>query len=466
MVTLAALCSCVREDEFHAPQEVQSSELDTAIEAMYSMMDELYGEGTRSLPSKKIVEIIPIYAPSSTRVIGGGGSDTDNTLVYIVNFDYNSGFSVLSTHPAVENVLALGDSGNLKAAYFTQAVSACSSADECQVCATAEPEELDEDYEPDDVPGYDYDDESYMRAFVRAPFTVTPANCPIPNPVVEIEAQQTIARLIIEAVWTTVQKYIKGVLSPEENLGGNKYWAPWESTQGIPPMINNKWHQKSPYNKYCYTSGGDKALAGCVPIAVAQITAYHKRNLPGRWAAINKIGVWDMGKERFYVGSTNIEQSQVARFVKDVGVACKAEYGVEATSSTLSKAKKGMKSLGYTNVKKHKYDPFIVENRLKCGCPVYIQGASSSSAHAWVIDGLMRQRRQSLANGSIQVRTLMHCNWGWEGRYDGYYTSSVFNASNGPHFNDPNWGETRSGGKYNYNHKLKIITYNRPHFTN
>lgn len=439
--------------------------MDTAIEAMYSMMDEIYGEGTRTLPSKKIVEITPIYAPSLTKVIGGGGSGgNDDPLVYVVNFDNNSGFSVLSTHPAVENVIALGDSGNLKAIYFTQAVSACAE-DKCEVCATAEPEELDKDYEPDDEPGYDYNDASYASAFVKTPFTVTSANCSIPHPVIDLTAQLTISRLIIEYVWTTVQKYVRGWLSPHENLGGQNYWSSWVSTQGIPPMIMTKWHQNSPYNMFCYTGGLEKAVAGCVPVAVAQITAYHKRNLPGKWASINKMGVWDVAREKWYTGN-NIEQAEVAEFVKSVGVACKAEYGVKTTSSTLSKAKKGMKSLGYTNVKKHKYDPYIIENRLKCGCPVYIQGSSSSSAHAWVIDGLMRQRRTSLANGSIQVRTLFHCNWGWQGRYDGYFTSSVFNVTDGPHFNNPNLGETRSDGNYNYNHHLKIITYNRPFFSN
>ncbi|HJE09546.1 MAG TPA: hypothetical protein K8W12_08340 [Tidjanibacter sp.] len=58
----------------------------------------------------------------------------------------------------------------------------------------------------------------------------------------------------------------------------------------------------------------------------------------------------------------------------------------------------------------------------------------------------------------------MHCNWGWQGSYDGYFAFSVFNATMGPHFHVPDVEETRSADKYNYNHRLKIITYSAPAF--
>ena len=53
---------------------------------------------------------------------------------------------------------------------------------------------------------------------------------------------------------------------------------------------------------------------------------------------------------------------------------------------------------------------------------------------------------------------------GWQGSYDGYFASSVFNATMGPHFHVPDVEETRSADKHNYNHRLKIIIYSAPAF--
>ena len=39
----------------------------------------------------------------------------------------------------------------------------------------------------------------------------------------------------------------------------------------------------------------------------------------------------------------------------------------------------------------------------------------------------------------------MHCNWGWRGNYDGYYTSGIFNPD-GSHYN---WA-------------YRMVTYNNP----
>ena len=37
-----------------------------------------------------------------------------------------------------------------------------------------------------------------------------------------------------------------------------------------------EWGQKSPYNKFCFTSNGSQAVTGCVPTAYAILMHYHK----------------------------------------------------------------------------------------------------------------------------------------------------------------------------------------------
>lgn len=124
-----------------------------------------------------------------------------------------------------------------------------------------------------------------------------------------------------------------------------------------------------------------------------------------------------------------------------------AWYDVFFTTSTFATpaaAKRYMKKkLGYSNVKKHndiKHDQLIsmVDNRR----PVFVAAHNRwgyGNAHAWVIDGYMKQTRtKTIRNGSsilstsTENRTLVHCNFGWWGRANGYYEFKVFDTTNGP----------------------------------
>ena len=52
----------------------------------------------------------------------------------------------------------------------------------------------------------------------------------------------------------------------------------------------------------------------------------------------------------------------------------------------------------------------------------------------------------------------MHCNWGWEGRCDGYYSFNVFDLRNGATIQD---GSNSSGTQNRYyNLDIQAITYN------
>jgi hypothetical protein len=74
--------------------------------------------------------------------------------------------------------------------------------------------------------------------------------------------------------------------------------------------------------------------------------------------------------------------------------------------------------------------------------PVYIQGEDLSNpsepiGHAWVIDGAMvrsvhlmdYQNGTFVDVGRTKISRYVHCNWGLDGRYNGYYTSGVFDLS-------------------------------------
>ncbi|MBS6099138.1 MAG: C10 family peptidase [Alistipes sp.] len=61
-----------------------------------------------------------------------------------------------------------------------------------------------------------------------------------------------------------------------------------------------------------------------------------------------------------------------------------------------------------------------------------------------------------------QTQTLVHCNFGWNGTADGYYSPDQFNSFTGPTVREPDDPGGRGGTYYDQN--IKILTYdNIPH---
>lgn len=54
---------------------------------------------------------------------------------------------------------------------------------------------------------------------------------------------------------------------------------------------------------------------------------------------------------------------------------------------------------------------------------------------------------------------MVHCDFGWEGRCNGYYVSGVFKLNDSNIEHDP--GSNYGGNTY-YNNLLKVITYDKP----
>lgn len=76
------------------------------------------------------------------------------------------------------------------------------------------------------------------------------------------------------------------------------------------------------------------------------------------------------------------------------------------------------------------YDEGKVINSLDKGCPVFISAISKViNGHAWVIDGYIKRDKKTSSGNIVKSQTLVHCNWGWNGRCNGYFTSGVFKTS-------------------------------------
>ena len=106
------------------------------------------------------------------------------------------------------------------------------------------------------------------------------------------------------------------------------------------------------------------------------------------------------------------------------------------------------------------YDDATVLNSLDNGCPVFMSAiAAVVSGHAWVIDGYIMRDYVS-SNGVVdKSQTLVHCNWGWHGVCNGYFTSGIFKTDEVV-LPDNLSSEQRYR---NYNMAINTITYDITH---
>jgi len=217
----------------------------------------------------------------------------------------------------------------------------------------------------------------------------------------------------------------------------NKY------TEKVEPLLTTQWHQRSPYNKFCFTTDGQQAVAGCVPLAMAQIMAYHKK--PNSY-----------GSHTYHWENINLNwiasdpTNTVAYLISDIGQVTGAEYGVTGSPVTENRPIGGFKEFGYTGCVQSAYNKYIACRNISEGRPVYMQGVDSNinKGHAWCIDGFnatyydykyVTDETGVFCSTGMRNDIYIHCNWGW-GFSNGYCYSDVFKVDD-----------------KNYNTNLKII---------
>lgn len=214
----------------------------------------------------------------------------------------------------------------------------------------------------------------------------------------------------------------------------------------IAPMTKTKWDQEDPYNLQCPTRSGNIAPTGCSATAMAQVMAYHKwpeasvpsipsYTIGGYTTSATNAGVidWANMKDHYTGNETTTEDNAVARLMRLCGQSLMMKYGTSASGAFLDNCgnqltdifgyKQGARHIDRANYSAASWDE-IIYTELQQERPVIYEGSATGGGHAFVCDGYD-------GNG------FYHINWGWSGRYNGYYKLSVLN---------PNGGGTGSAG--------------------
>ena len=194
-------------------------------------------------------------------------------------------------------------------------------------------------------------------------------------------------------------------------------------TKEVTPIISTQWGQEYPYNRMCPTviiDSTEKHLyAGCGPLVMSQVIC-HDRKQPQQ-GKNGKPYRWELMDTQLSDTSAMEHINAVARLIRDCGTAAETIYGQTASSTKLNSVVQGLKKhFGY-NRYMHIADRAyyrgkdgdkawkeLIFDELKAGRPIIIRGEKSKwNAHVFIIDGC----RDS----------LVHVNWGWNGRRNGYY---------------------------------------------
>ena len=219
------------------------------------------------------------------------------------------------------------------------------------------------------------------------------------------------------------------------------------STIITPPMLTSEWDQKpAPYNYLCPLdeTKRNRAAAGCVPVAIAQILKYHEWPPVGTGSKTYMDSTGDLKarmKADFSVpyNWSDMQDSYadrdkdtildsdlpLARLIMELGVLVEANYEKSATGAyphlikdLLHKyldysntAQFGSAIFGYTGYVNLDTLYYRLRTDMVAGRPALASYVQDEDAHMFVVDGL----------GIFYDYDFYHFNYGWGGSNNGWY---------------------------------------------
>ena len=182
----------------------------------------------------------------------------------------------------------------------------------------------------------------------------------------------------------------------------------------IGPLIGTAWSEGDPYNRQCPMINGNRALVGCVPLAIGQILAYYHKPANLHWSQILQSNI-------ITSSSSNTVINEVSTLLHDIGVSLNVNYGVNSTWVILTNS--NVPSVFYSYGISHcgYYSYFSLNSviyEIQQNRPVILSGTS----HTWVCEGWKRHNYDDST-----YYDYLYMNWG-NGPYDVgfFYMDSSF----------------------------------------
>ena len=453
IVSAGALCAISCSDsletlpqEEHCQEESYAIPIETALSSLEAFMIERGMVMTRGGMNDCIKDYFPVSAPA-TRASG-----SNENLLYVVNFNDDGGYALLAADSRIqEDILAITDKGSISESDFDSPILQRTPTDN------------------DDLSVSEYEE-------MVASGVLAAQQSQINQGIISYASQQ------LETFRYDDVIEIGSPCDPSGPGGGTGGGTPyhetysWKTVKEVPRMMETAWTQYTSnndlFNKYCPMVGliwRRKAPAGCVCIAVSQIMAYHEfpTNLICNGIRIDYPlikGIYYYDGKTLVGNGTESSREMLARFCINVGAWCKIQYhsifGESFGFAWPWDAKSCLETYQYKNVSLNwGYDENQVVEALDKGCPVFISAiAGFLQGHAWVIDGYIKREFVSDRGVVKDSKTLIHCNWGWAGDCNGYFTSGVFRTQEAEMYDTG----LASGADEKYFCAFNTITYDNP----
>ena len=433
-------CSEPQPDEFPNPDPPptvgrHTVPIDQALGELDDLLGVIDGQGTRAGGVRSVAQVQTLHAQALplTRSAGEPGEQPEN-LLYVVNFEDDAGYAVLGADDRLPAVLAVTDEGSLTTEELVRAANGQTTPEEFTF-----PNEMLMNY----VSGI-----GGIGGGGIGGGGIGGGGIPT-GPFTDFDTQ---------------------LGNPPAGFEGYE-WSDWKNLEYVAPMVTTRWHQEDPFNRHCPVIGGETCVAGCAAIAMAQIVAsnhLHHNVSPGR---IGNISLnWTLIRQGIIdpdlLNRNSSIANQVALLVAALGLKLGMNYGVTQSGASIDDAEYCFKYIGYKGVNNHTFRPSYVRTMLwERQRPTYVRAVNAQKeGHAWVADGWLYRRRDQYAvifgkrsdySVSNQTQTLMHCNFGWGGRCDGFYHIGLFNTNDQAVIPDIDYTPVDD----DYNGGKRMITY-------
>jgi Peptidase C10 family. len=228
----------------------------------------------------------------------------------------------------------------------------------------------------------------------------------------------------------------------------------------VSPLIQTQWNQSAPYNNKTPVHSGQQTVTGCVATAMAQIMKYWNHPMKGTGSSTayttttNSISVpsvnfaattydWSNMLDKYSSTATTPQNDAVATLMYHAGVSVQMDYGQSSGAQNARIAPALRDNFGYdnsiqqlfrSNYSNTAWDAML-EAEIDAGRPVYYAGSNANEGHAFILDGYDNTDK-------------FHFNWGWGGKYDGYFVTTALNPGTG--------GIGAGAGTYNLNQTIII----------
>ena len=472
-------------------EEAQETALATAMQ-----MREVEGIVTKTPLKIGSIEVVKgntrkPYVPTK------GNAKPEQADVYIINFANNQGYVVTSADKRVPSVLAYNSYGHLGDTISNPGQAILFS---------------------------------YMQAYIEEQREAFEANkeklvTKAEEAIFKQLSKEQQAELIAEGYFDENGKKIKSkgkrprricyfdsIEDPGDGQERRIVYGEWETKEVKAPLIKTLWGQNGSYNDalplYC-ESRTDEPPVGCTAVAIGQLLAYHKKpdSIVGRkmhWDDMTKVDARDMFSSiySYDVWDNPIAKGDIQHLLAHLGDRnlLYMDYGCKESGS--SREFGTLHSLGYTEIKKEKYNDVQVISELKNNRPLLIDGCAIETdhkidllitkiewqtydkCHAWLLDGYVRRERiittqidcnygeDSVREQYTENLELVHNNFGWGDSYNktkygvlgldgsyaqgtGWYHIGIFNAKG----SKENSNSYKSSGElFNYRFQLGLIS--------